>query len=69
MPQKHEIYGYLILLFFENILQEKKNGLSLKQQKLQVIMYHIITRHEHFISSLPDKTNAPQKTENTFIFL
>ena len=45
-----------------------KNGLSLRQQKLQVIMYYIITCHEHFISSLPDKTNAPQKNEKYFYF-
>ena len=29
--------------FIKNILQEMKNGLSLRQQQLQVIMYYIIT--------------------------
>ena len=28
--------------FYKNIFQEMKNGLSLKQQQLQVIMYYII---------------------------
>ena len=45
MPQKQEIYGFF-LQFFESlcgkfckkIFQEMKNGLSLKQQQLQVIM-------------------------------
>ena len=57
--------------FLKNILQEMKNGLTLRQQQLQVIMYYIISL-EHFISSVADKTNAhiyPEKTNNTFIFL
>ena len=29
--------------FIKNILQEMKNGLSLRQQQLQVIMLYIIT--------------------------
>ena len=29
--------------FIKNILQEMKNGLTLRQQQLQVIMYYIIT--------------------------
>ena len=77
MPQKHEIYGYFFLQFFEsfrgkyklkNILQEMKNGLSLRQQQLQVIMYYIITCHEHFMRTLADKTNAPPKNEQYFYF-
>ena len=49
MPQKHEIYAYFFFLqFFEsfrrkykltNFLREMKNGLSLRQQQLQVIMH------------------------------
>ena len=47
MPLKHEIYGYFFYIFskvfaekyIKNILQEMKNGLSLGQQQLQVIMY------------------------------
>ena len=48
MPQKHEIYAYVFLQFSEsfrgkykltNFLREMKNGLSLRQQQLQVIMY------------------------------
>ena len=48
MPQKHEIHAYFFLQFFEsfrgkykltNFLREMKNGLSLRQQQLQVIMY------------------------------
>ena len=38
--------------YIKNILQERKNGLSLRQ--------------EHFISSLADKTNAPRKNEQYF---
>ena len=44
MPQKHEIYGgsYRFWTVFEEkckkyILQEMKNGFSLRQQQLQVI--------------------------------
>ena len=51
MPLKHEIYGYFFYIcstvfaekYMKNILQEMKNGLSLRQQQLQVIMYYIIT--------------------------
>ena len=58
MPQKHEIYQIFYIFskvfaenFIKNILLEMKNGLSLRQQQLQVIM------------SVADKTNAhtPQK--------
>ena len=58
MPQKHEIYQIFYIfskvfaeIFLKNILLEMKNGLSLRQQQLQVIM------------SVVDKTNAhtPQK--------
>ena len=58
MPQKHEIYQIFYSFskvfaenFIKNILLEMKNGLSLRQQQLQVIM------------SVADKTNAhtPQK--------
>ena len=45
-----------------------KNGLSLRQQQLQVIMYYIITCHEHFMRTLADKTNAPPKNEQYFFF-
>ena len=74
MPQKHEIYAFFFFFqFFEcfrgkykltNFLREMKNGLSLRQQQLQVIMYC----HEHFISSLADKTNAPPKSEQYLYF-
>ena len=30
-------------IFIKNILQEMKNGLNLRQQQLQAIMYYIIT--------------------------
>ena len=50
MPQKHEIYQIFYIFskvfaenFIKNILLEMKNGLSLIQQQLQVIMYYIIT--------------------------
>ena len=50
MPQKHEIYGYFFTVrrfsrknIIKNILQEMKNGLSLRQRQLQVIMDYIIT--------------------------
>ena len=49
MPQKHEIYGFFLQFFeslcgkfYKKMFQEMKNGLSLKQQQLQVIMYYII---------------------------
>ena len=49
MPQKHEIYVSFYSFskvfaekFLQNILQEMKNGMSLRQQQLQVIMYYII---------------------------
>ena len=45
MPQKHEIYGVFYSFskafaeeFIKPILQEMKNGLSLRQQQLHVIM-------------------------------
>ena len=71
MPQKHEIHGYFFYSFsrvfaekyVKNILQEMKNGLSLRQEQLQVYVLH---NHEHFISSLADKTNAPRKNERYF---
>ena len=50
MPQRHEIYGFFYSFWkffaeniYENILQVMKNGFSLRQQQLQVIMCHIIT--------------------------
>ena len=43
----------------------KVNGNSLRQQKVQVIMYHVI---EHFISSLADNKNEPPKNEQYFYF-
>ena len=52
----------------KNILKEMKNGLSLRQQQLKVIMYYIITCYEHFIGSLADKTNATPKNEQYFYF-
>ena len=57
MPQKHEIYGIFYSFskaftenFIKNILQEMKNGLSLRQQQLQVIMLYIITWAFHKLS-------------------
>ena len=49
MPQKHEIYGYFFYSFskvfaekyIKNILQEMKDGLSLRQQQLPLISYYI----------------------------
>ena len=45
MPQKHEIYVSFYSFskvfaekFLQNILQEMKNGMSLRQQQLQVII-------------------------------
>ena len=50
IPQKHEIYEMFYSFsnviaenFIKNILLQMKNGLSLSQQQLQVIMYYIIT--------------------------
>ena len=71
-----EIYGYFLQFFesfrwkykLKNILQEVKNGLSLRQQQLQVIIYYIITCHEPFISSLADKTNAPPPQNEQYLY-
>ena len=50
----------------KNIPQEMKNGFSLRQQQLQVIIYAL--SFEFFISSLAaDNTNAPQKNEQYFL--
>ena len=50
MPQKRVIYEIFYSFskvlaenFVKNILLEMKNGLSLRQQQLQVIMYYILT--------------------------
>ena len=52
--------------YIKYIPQEMKNGLSLTKQKLQVILYYIITWA--FISSLADKTNVPLKNKQYFHF-
>ena len=45
-----------------HILQEMENGLSPREQQLQVIMYYIsIWAQPAAISSLADKINAPRK--------
>ena len=48
IPQKHEIYEMFYSFsnviaenFIKNILLQMKNGLSLSQQQLQVIMYYM----------------------------
>ena len=76
MPQKHEIYGIFYSFskvfkenFIRNILQEMKNGLSLRQQQLQVIMYYIITWAYHKFSCTEDECTYPAKTKDTFIFI
>ena len=76
MPQKHEIHGFFLQFFeslcgkfYKNIFQEMKNGLSLKQQQLQVIMYHIIIWAFHKLSCRQNECTYPEKTNNTFIFL
>ena len=76
MPQKHEIYVSFYSFskvfaekFLQNILQEMKNGMSLRQQQLQVIMYYIIICHEHFISLVADKRmHIPRKNKQCFYF-
>ena len=47
----------------KKIIKVMKNGNSLRQQKVQVIMYF-----EHFISSLADNTNELPKNEQYFYF-
>ena len=76
MPQKHEIYGIFYSFskvfkenFIKNILQEMKNGLSLRQQQLQVIMYYIITWAFHKQYKLQTKRmHIPRKNEQYFYF-
>ena len=46
-----------------------KNGLSLRQQQLQVIMYYIITWAYYKLSRRQDECIYPAKTNDTFIFL
>ena len=68
MPLKHEIYGYFFYIcstvfaekYMKNILQEMKNGLSLRQQQLQVIMYYIITWAFHKLTCRQNKC-TPKK--------
>ena len=55
--------------FIKTILQEMKNGLSLRQQQLQVIMYYIITWAFHKLSYRQNESTYPEKKKNTFIFL
>ena len=76
MPQKHEIYGIFYSFskvftesFIKNILQEMKNGLSLRQQQLQVIMYYIITWAYYKLSRRQDECIYSAKKNDTFIFL
>ena len=77
MPQKHEICGYFFYSFskvfaekyIKNILHEMKNGLSLRQQQLQVIMYYIITWTFHKLTSVETKQMHPEKKNNAFIYL
>ena len=56
-------------MFIKNILQEMKNGLSLRQQQLQVIVYYIITWAFHKLTCRQNEYTYPEKTNNTFIFL
>ena len=76
MSQKHEIYGIFYSFskafaekFIKTILREMKNGLSLRKQQLQVILYYIITWAFHKLSYRQNKCTYPEKTKNTFIFL
>ena len=49
----------------KKIIKVMKNGNSLRQEKVQVIMYHVI---EYFISSLADNKNELPKNEQYFYF-
>ena len=71
MKSMRFFYSFLNVIaenFIKNVLLEMKNGLSLSQQQLQVIMYYIITWA--FNNSVADKTNAhtPQKRSILFFF-
>ena len=76
MPLKHEIYGYFFYIcstvfaekYMKNILQEMKNGLSLRQQQLQVIMYYIITWAFHKLTCRQNKCTPKKRTILLFIF-
>ena len=69
MPQKHEIYGYFFYSFskvfvekyVKYILQEMKNGLSLRQQQLHMIMYYIITWAFHKLTCRQNKCTPKNK--------
>ena len=71
MKSMRFFYSFLKVIaenFIKNVLLEMKNGLSLSQQQLQVIMYYIITWA--FNNSVADKTNAhtPQKRSILLFF-
>ena len=71
MKSMRFFYSFLNVIaehFIKNVLLEMKNGLSLSQQQLQVIMYYIITWA--FNNSVADKTNAhtPQKRSILLFF-
>ena len=52
--------------YVKYILQEMKNGLSLRQQQLQVIMYYIITWAFHKLTCRQNKLVYPRKKEFFF---
>ena len=66
----------IFLQFFESfvekyvkyILQEMKNGLSLRQQQLQVIMYYIITWAFHKLTCRQNKCTPKKQTILSFFF-
>ena len=69
MPQKHEICGYFFTVFrrfsrkniIKDILQEMKNGLSLRQRQLQVMMYYIITWAFHQLTCRQNKCTMKKR--------
>ena len=77
MPQQHEMYGYFFTVFrrfsrkniIKNILQEMKNGLSLRQRQLQVIMYCIITWAFHKLTCRQNKCTLKKRTILLFFFI
>ena len=54
--------------YLKNILQEMKNGLSLRQQQLQLIMQYIITRAFHKLTCRQNKCIPTKPTILSFFF-
>ena len=53
---------------YKNVLQEMRNGLSLRQQQLQVIMYYKYTWTFHKLTRWQNKCTPKKRTILLFFF-